>query len=119
MNLSFSHTDNGNCRVYVRDADRRLLCFQLASQGRFELFRCTQDGEPEHEIRDVKAVLDRLPEDGSVTARDFLDWYRTPCAACGFFIASQHTVTIGNRESARSLGVEIGDEVCRDCYGQG
>lgn len=74
MLLKFDQTDNGNCRVYYRDERDRLLCFQLASRGRFELFRCSRDGEPDHDIKHDAATIDRLPADDSSTAEGFRVW---------------------------------------------
>jgi hypothetical protein len=38
--------DNDNCRVYFRDDEAALYCFQLESRGKFEFFECTTEGEP-------------------------------------------------------------------------
>jgi hypothetical protein len=70
--LKFSHTDNGNCRVYYRNGSR-VRCFQEDRPGEFVFYVCSKDGEPDFE--GVQGMpLDRLPSDDSITARNFRAW---------------------------------------------
>lgn len=77
MLLALDQTDNGNCRVYYRDEGKRLLCFQEAGRGRFELFRCSRDGEPDHDIKHDAVTINSLPTDDSSTANAFRLWAGT------------------------------------------
>ncbi len=47
--MKFVSEDNGNCRVYYRE-EKRLYCWQLDRPGQFQFFRCSNDGEPSHEV---------------------------------------------------------------------
>jgi hypothetical protein len=44
--LHQSLVDNDNCRLYFRDDERVLYCFQREGRGQFEFFECTEEGEP-------------------------------------------------------------------------
>lgn len=39
------------------------------------------------------------------------------CGCCADVLPVTSTVTVGDRDTARDLRVEIGDEVCLTCYG--
>lgn len=71
---SFVETDNGNCRVYYRDAKRNLRCFQEDRRDQFTFYICSRDGEPEYEGKPA-FLLDRMPDDDSSTARAFRAWH--------------------------------------------
>ena len=70
--LKFSHTDNGNCRVYYR-VGRNVRCFQEDRPGEFIYYACSKDGEPEFECK-TRMPLNRMPDDDSATARAFRKW---------------------------------------------
>lgn len=40
------------------------------------------------------------------------------CAACGERVDVVDIFTVGHNETARDLGVNLGDTVCRDCMGE-
>lgn len=40
------------------------------------------------------------------------------CVSCGANVSANQIVSIGNRDSARDLRCEVGDEVCTGCYGE-
>lgn len=53
-NLKFLMSDNGNCRVYYTDPDRKGSKYAMQVQnhrlGTFALYACSKDGEPSHEV---------------------------------------------------------------------
>jgi hypothetical protein len=70
--LKFSHTDNGNCRVYYK-LGRSVRCFQEDRPGEFTYYTCSKDGEPDSEAK--APAIDVLPTDDSATAVAFRKWY--------------------------------------------
>lgn len=44
--LHLEQVDNDECRIYFRNEEKQLFCFQLAGRGQFEFFECTSAGEP-------------------------------------------------------------------------
>lgn len=74
MKLTLIEADNGNCRVYYREG-RLLRCFQEDQRGKFTLYVCSQDGEPECEYRPAQLSVNALPEDDSTTAKSFRTWF--------------------------------------------
>lgn len=67
----FAHEDSGNYRVYYRAAKprgvsitRALYCIQndgAWSKDNFKFYRCSQDGEPDYEVKFPDAAeFDRL-----------------------------------------------------------
>jgi hypothetical protein len=63
--MKLLRVENGLCRAYYRDGDR-LLCYQEAVRGKYDLFLCTKDGEPSHPI-----VLHQVPESEVPTGSDY------------------------------------------------
>lgn len=82
--LHQDQVDNDNCRVYFRDDERTLYCFQLEGRGKFEFFECTDEGEPL-----VHADLESF-NFGNVTGQDSLiriasdynEWFDANYAEC-------------------------------------
>lgn len=52
--MRYHSTDEGNCRVYyttMSEGKQRLIyCLYEAERGVLKLYRCSQDGEPSHEV---------------------------------------------------------------------
>lgn len=69
--------DNDNCRVYFRDDERNLFCFQRAGRSNFEFFECTRSGEPLcHAELDDFNFGNVTGEDSLVRiASEFNDWF--------------------------------------------
>lgn len=83
MNLKFHSSENGFCRVYYTSESHNLYAFQdEGSWGRvrFELYRCTRDGEPSYPVSWDGVTLDKMPDDDDcAVARDFAAWFPTRC----------------------------------------
>ena len=72
-NLSFLRTDPGFCRIYYRDSENSLYCFQVSWGKNFELFLCTKDGEPSHRVPLLR-TLDMLPPAACPLTTSFSAW---------------------------------------------
>lgn len=50
--LQFVYSDSGNCRIYYTNRrSKKLYCFQESiDDSIFDLFHCSKDGEPCHEV---------------------------------------------------------------------
>lgn len=67
LDLTFLSVDGDNCRVYYRSQGGALYCFQRDNKTDFNLYPCTEEGEPLHTvpIEWIKAI-DEPPKDGSI-----------------------------------------------------
>lgn len=73
--LTFKTTDNDFYRVYFTDNADTLYCFQKEKSG-FELFECTDEGEPLFPV-DIELVDAPFIEGEDSTipiARDYNEW---------------------------------------------
>lgn len=52
--------DYGMCRVYY-SRNKLLYCFQEEFPGIFHFYRCSQDGEPSHQLPLTQSFLAGLP----------------------------------------------------------
>lgn len=73
--INLTRIDNDNCRVYYRDAENRLFCYQQSTRGSYELFVCSRDGEPSHAIDQQAHKIDVFPSTKCATAIGFQSWY--------------------------------------------
>ncbi|MBM5458568.1 hypothetical protein H8F21_13445 [Pseudomonas sp. P66] len=90
--LHFQQTDNGTCRVYYKDAAKKIVCYKPSHiRGQYALFACSRDGEPSHEIAHQNFKVDFLPvaEDGA-TAIEFTSWYLAAVGEGQRIIATFH-----------------------------
>jgi hypothetical protein len=75
--LHQSQIDNDNCRIYFRDDDRTLYCFQLERRGEFEFFECTAQGEPLAHVDLESFAFGNVagPDSLEPIAREFNAWF--------------------------------------------
>lgn len=74
--LSYDSANDGFCRLYYRDQNKKLFCFQLSSRNQFELLACDSGGEPSHPISHANMKLGRIPSsDESSMAESFSVWW--------------------------------------------
>lgn len=73
--LTYHSTDNDFYRVYFRDADETLYCFQQ-ERAEFELFECTAEGEPMFHIDfdSVDAPFVEGEDSAVRVAHDYNEW---------------------------------------------
>lgn len=51
MEIKYQRTHNGFCRCYYKVNKSTLVCLQLEdSNGNYEQYECSRDGEPSHRI---------------------------------------------------------------------
>ncbi len=75
LNMKVKFADNGLCRVYYNDDIKGLLCYQSSIGSSFELYECTQDGEPSHCIPFEKYLeVTEYPRGDSRVESDLRDW---------------------------------------------
>ena len=74
--LAYHSADDGFCRLYYKDQNKRLFCFQLSSRNNFELLYCESSGEPSHVVPHANSKLGRLPNaDESSLSASFSTWW--------------------------------------------
>ena len=85
IELSLHSVDNSECRVYFTSPTATLYCFQLAKRGEFEMYQCTDEGEPLTTVE-----MDRFEppfvegQDSTIPiARDYNDWLGDLVLDCG------------------------------------
>lgn len=72
--LLLERTDQGNSRVYYKEACGLVYCFQLDSPRSFNLYLCTADGEPSVQVDAAAFELDAVPMGDSSAAASFRDF---------------------------------------------
>ena len=70
--MKFHSEDNGNCRIYYRAENRALYCYQFEGRQGWTFNRCSQDGEPSHQVREPQDVPTFVPSTN--IGREYLAW---------------------------------------------
>ena len=91
------------------DAGREAVAQRSVPQGGIGEGRSRGDDYPIVEVQsDDREFIELLRRPGAPKSR---------CAACGEMVPDAEIVTVNVHDTARDLGIEVGDFACTGCYG--